>query len=131
MSEIELGRNAREQLAGFVERIESLTEEKAEVSERIKSEYAEAAGSGFDKKVIRQLIKERTADFQKTIEHRATLNAYRRALGGLAGTPLGDWARQWISTEARTSRPADVDPLMSDWMKKRGDTEQSGGHDTA
>jgi uncharacterized protein (UPF0335 family) len=105
MSDIETpedsGSNARKELAAYVERIERLLEQKAVTSEDIKAAYAEAAGAGFDKKALKQIIKERVADTEKTVLHRSTVNVYRRALGALTGTPLGDWARSWISREAK------------------------------
>ncbi len=98
----DLGNKSTNELAGFVTRIEDLMSEKAEVSERIKGEYAMAASCGFDKKALRQIIKEREADSEKTILHRTIVETYRRALGGLAGTPLGDWARSWLADDERT-----------------------------
>jgi uncharacterized protein (UPF0335 family) len=115
----ELNTAARNELGDFVQRIESLTAEKAEVSERIKKEYAEAAGAGFDKKAIRQLIKERMADLDKTVQHRRTVEVYRRALGTLAGTPLGDWARSWIATDARQDRHENEPSAMAEFLSKR------------
>lgn len=88
----DLGNKSAEQLAGYVERIESLEVERGQAAERIKSEYAEAAGVGFDKKALRQLIKDRKADMQATAEFRAVVATYRTALGRFADTELGEWA---------------------------------------
>lgn len=95
----DLGANSREQLAGFIQRIESLEVEKAQVSEKIKAEYAEAAAAGFDKKALRQVLKRRRADLSATAEHRAIVETYMAALGQLVGTELGDWATAWAAAQ--------------------------------
>lgn len=124
----DLGSNAREQLAGFLERIEILEEEKAQVAEKIKSEYAEAAGSGFEKKAIKQILKDRKADLDQTIEMRAKIDAYRKALGSLTNTPLGDWARSWMANEARMRRrdKPETDPQLDEFLKKRKQPSNDG-----
>ena len=99
----DLGNNAREQLAGFIERLESLMTEKAQVSEKIKAEFAEAAAVGFDKKALKQLLKERQSDMQSTAEYRAIVETYRKALGDLGDTELGQWASAFMAAE-QTSR---------------------------
>lgn len=115
----ELTTDARNELADYVERLESLMAEKKTVAEKIKAEFAEAAGSGFDKRAIQQIIKERAADLDKTIEQRAIVESYRKALGSLSGTPLGDWARQWMANDARHEERAQKPSAMSDWMKSK------------
>jgi uncharacterized protein (UPF0335 family) len=99
--EEELGDNARKALAGYIERIERLTEEKKATAADIKAAYEEAVAAGFDKAAIKQIIKERAADTEKTVIFRGTVATYRRALGALMGTPLGEWARSWNSREAK------------------------------
>lgn len=118
----DLDTKSRKELAEYISTIESLTEEKKEVGEKIKAQFAEAAASGFDKKVISQIIKERAADAQKSIEQRAVAAVYRKALASLAGTPLGDWARNWMGQEARISRTTETGqtPEMEAFLKKRG-----------
>jgi len=90
-----LGQNSREQLKGFVERLESLESEKAETSEAIKAEYAQAAAAGFDKKALRQIMKRRRADVKKSTELRAVTDTYMRAIASFEDTELGQWARDW------------------------------------
>lgn len=127
MSLNDLSATSKTELAEFITRIESLLDEKAEISERIKAEYAEAAGTGFDKKAIQQIIKERAADAQKSVEHREIVEAYRRSLAGLSGTPLGDWARQWVAEDARLKqRTKEVAQPMSDFMSKRRKPVEDG-----
>jgi|CXWL01.1.fsa_nt_gi uncharacterized protein (UPF0335 family) len=113
--------DARNALGDYVTRIESLIEEKTEAAERIKAEYAEAAGAGFDKLAIQQIIKERAADAEKSIRQREIVETYRTALAGLVGTPLGDWARQWVANDTRVRQRSKnaSDSAMDDFMKKR------------
>ena len=44
-------------LASYIEKIEWIEKEKSELSADIREIYAEAKGSGFDTKVMRQIIK--------------------------------------------------------------------------
>ena len=74
---------AVDQLRSIVERIERLEEEKATLSEDIKEVYAEAKGSGFDTKIMRQVIRLRRMDKDDLDEQETLLDVYRRALGML------------------------------------------------
>jgi uncharacterized protein (UPF0335 family) len=130
----ELGDNARKALAGYVERIERLTQEKAETTADIKAVYEEAAGAGFDKQALKQIIKDRAADTEKTVLFRGVVSTYRRALGALSGTPLGDWARSWTSREAKlrlseAQREAEEgSELLKDLLaKKKPANDDAGG----
>lgn len=112
--------NAARKLAGYVTRIEALIVEAAELKDAIKAEYDQASSVGYDKKAIRQLIKERAADGEKTVEFRAIVETYRRSLGGLAGTPLGDWARGWMADDARLKqRGKEASSEFDAWMARR------------
>jgi uncharacterized protein (UPF0335 family) len=51
------GNLAREHLRAFIERIERLEEEKATLLEDIREVYAEAKGTGFDPKIMRQVVR--------------------------------------------------------------------------
>ena len=127
MDETELSREQKNHLADVVERLESLTAEKKMAAEKIKAEYAEAASSGFNVAAIKQIIKDRSADADKTVALRREVDVYRRALGTFASTPLGDWARQWVANDARYERraaePGPLDELMGARKggKKHGD----------
>ena len=70
-----------EQLLSIIQRIEKLLEEKAGVLECIKDIYAEAQGNGFDKKAIRECIKQRAIDAQEREEFETILDTYRMAIG--------------------------------------------------
>ena len=84
--------NSSGQLRSFVERIERLNAEKSSLTEDIKSIYAEAAGAGFDKPALREIVRMRKADAAKLAEHEAIIDTYKSELGMLIGTPLGDAA---------------------------------------
>lgn len=77
------------QLATIVERIEKLEEEKAAIAADIKDVYSEAKGTGFDPKILKQVIALRKKDASKRMEEQAVLATYMDALGMLADTPLG------------------------------------------
>jgi uncharacterized protein (UPF0335 family) len=125
----ELGGNARVELEEYISRIESLEGERAQVSEKIKAEYAEAGGSGFDKKALKQIIKERAdADVDKTIKHRRIVELYRRALSRSKQATFGDWARGWITREAKTSidEGETADPKLAEFLKGRKQQKDTG-----
>jgi uncharacterized protein (UPF0335 family) len=68
-------------LKSFVERIERLEEEKAATAADIKEVYAEAKGTGFDIKIVRQVIRLRKMEQADRIEQEELLDLYQRALG--------------------------------------------------
>lgn len=103
---IELGGNSAEQLAGFIERIESLEGEKGEVTAKIKAEKELAKAAGFDLPSINQILKERKGDTEKTTSARAVTEAYRKALADRPGE-LGEWAQAFNAAQntAKSRRP--------------------------
>jgi uncharacterized protein (UPF0335 family) len=72
---------AADRLRSFLERIERLEEEKAGLTADIREVYAEAKGSGFDTKVMRQIVRLRKMDDAARQEQEALLDVYRRAIG--------------------------------------------------
>lgn len=70
-------------LKSFIERIETLSEEKAAVAADIKEVYAEAKGTGFDVKVMRQIVRLRKMESDDRREQEELLDLYQRALGML------------------------------------------------
>ena len=68
-------------LKSFIERIERLEAEKAELAADIREVYGEAKGEGYDTKIMRQLIKLRKLDKQELNEQEELLDTYRKALG--------------------------------------------------
>ena len=76
-------RFAKDQLRAFIERVERLEEEKKALSDDIRDVYAEAKGSGFDVKALRQIVKLRKQDIDERKEQEAILETYMHALGML------------------------------------------------
>ena len=72
---------AADQLRSFITRIERLEEEKAALAADIREVYAEAKGTGFDAKVMRQVIRLRKLDGPTLQEQEALLDLYKSALG--------------------------------------------------
>ncbi|HEX3884598.1 MAG TPA: DUF2312 domain-containing protein [Stellaceae bacterium] len=79
----DVGGIAGDRLKSFIERIERLEEERKTLSEDIKEVYAEAKGTGFDTKIMRQLIRLRKMDKDDLDEQETLLDVYKRALGML------------------------------------------------
>lgn len=77
----DVGGIAAEQLRSFVERIERLEEEKKALADDIRDLFAQAKASGFDLKVLRQLLRLRKLDQAERQEQETLLDIYRRALG--------------------------------------------------
>lgn len=72
---------AGDRLKSFIERIERLEEEKRVIAEDIKEVFAEAKGTGFDVKTMRQVLKIRRMDANERDEQEMLLDVYLRALG--------------------------------------------------
>lgn len=126
-----LSRKNLDLLAATIERVEDIESEIGQSKEKLKAAYSTAAGDGFDVKATKQLVKERKADSEKTTKKRRIVELYRRSLGGLAGTPLGDWARGWMAEDARATAADKVeeDPALTAFMAKRkgGKPGKDGG----
>ena len=74
---------AADRLRSFLERVERLEEEKAGLTADIREVYAEAKGSGFDIKTMRQIVKLRRIDKDDLDEQETLLDVYKRAIGML------------------------------------------------
>ena len=83
----DVGGVAGERLKSFIERIERLEEERRALSADIKEVYAEAKGTGFDTKIMRQLIRLRRMDKDDLDEQETLLHVYKRAIGMLPDEP--------------------------------------------
>lgn len=70
-----------EQLRLFIERIETLEEERTGLSLDIRDVYSEAKGTGFDTKTMKSIVKLRAMDASVRQESDALLDVYRTALG--------------------------------------------------
>jgi uncharacterized protein (UPF0335 family) len=77
----DVGGIAAEQLRSFVERIERLEDEKKALADDIRDVFAQAKGSGFDLKVLRQVIRLRKLNNADRQEQETLLDIYKRALG--------------------------------------------------
>lgn len=77
----EVGGIAADQLASYVERIERLEEEKANLMADIKEVYGEAKALGYDVKILRQIIRLRKMEDHERTEQEEILEVYKRALG--------------------------------------------------
>ena len=70
-----------EKLNHFIERIERLEEEKRALMADIKDVYAEAKATGFEPKIMRQVVRLRAMDRDLLNEQDALLETYRDAIG--------------------------------------------------
>ena len=69
------------QLRQFIERIETLEEEKAAIGEHIKDVMGEAKSQGFDTKTMRKVISLRKMKREDMVEQEELLDLYKSALG--------------------------------------------------
>lgn len=82
----EIGHNSGETVAAhqlrlFIERIETLEEEKKGIADDIKDVYAEAKATGFDIKTMRQMVRLRKLEREALQEKMALEETYMAALG--------------------------------------------------
>ena len=77
----DVGGVAGARLRSFIERIETLEEEKKDLAEDIKEVYAEAKGVGFDAKTMRKIVALRKLDTEKRREAEELLDLYKSAIG--------------------------------------------------
>lgn len=76
----DVGGVAADRLRTFIERIERLEEEKKALADDVKEVFSEAKGSGFDIKVMRQIIRLRKMDTADRREMDEVMAVYMRAL---------------------------------------------------
>jgi uncharacterized protein (UPF0335 family) len=77
----DVGGIAGAQLRSYIERVERLEEEKAALAADIREVFAEAKGTGFEPKVMRQIIKLRKLEQADRQEMEALLELYLAAIG--------------------------------------------------
>jgi len=80
MADGSTGGIAATKLKSFVERIERLEGERAELGADIREVYSEAKGNGFDTKIMRQVIRLRKMEEPDRKEQDELLDLYRKAL---------------------------------------------------
>ncbi|MGA0598969.1 DUF2312 domain-containing protein [Enterovirga sp. CN4-39] len=71
---------AGNRVRSFVERVEQLESEIAELNEQKKEVFLEAKGEGFDVKILKEIIKIRKQDKDERDEHETLLDVYMRAM---------------------------------------------------
>jgi uncharacterized protein (UPF0335 family) len=96
-------------LQRHVDEIEDLIDERKGVNDRIKESYQRAKDAGFQTPILREIIRERKLEADVRADRYALLDAYRRALGMFAETPLGEAAMRRAAAEG--------DPLQTDPLK--------------
>ena len=75
------GQVGADQLRQYIERIERLEEEKRNMMADIRDVYAEAKATGFEPKIMRQIVKMRALDRDILAEQDILIATYRDALG--------------------------------------------------
>lgn len=68
-------------LQSYIERIETLEEEKLGIASDIRDVFAEAKSNGFDVKTMRNVLKLRRMNAHERTEAEYMLDLYKRALG--------------------------------------------------
>lgn len=81
---------AGENLRRYIERIEKLENDKAEIAADIRNIYTRAKGEGFDPKVMRQALKIKRMDTAEREKMECLLDIYLHALGLQLQLPLED-----------------------------------------
>ncbi len=69
------------QLRQYIEKVERLEEEKAELMDGLREVFAEAKGNGFDVKIMKQVLKMRKMKQEELMEQEELLALYLQALG--------------------------------------------------
>lgn len=70
-----------DELRQFIERIEQLNAEKADIAEQIKEVYAELKGRGYSTPIVREIVKLRKRKPDDVAEQEAVMDLYKSALG--------------------------------------------------
>ena len=83
---------AGSRVRSFVERVEQLESEIAELNEQKKEVFLEAKGEGFDVKILKEIIKIRKQDKEERDEHETLLDVYLRAIDSAEPEPMSQAA---------------------------------------
>lgn len=73
-------RASRDELLGYVDRVERLAVQQAELRDDVALVFAEAKSRGYDVPAIKRIIKERKGDPAKLAEAREITDFYRELL---------------------------------------------------
>jgi uncharacterized protein (UPF0335 family) len=74
-------RVAADELRQFIERVERLDAEKADIADATKEVLAEAKGRGYDTALMRKIIALRKRDSDDIANEECILDTYKEALG--------------------------------------------------
>lgn len=96
---VEAGGVAAGQLRALIERIERLEEEKQTIAADIREVYGEAKATGFDTKVMRQVVRLRKQETAERQEQEAILDLYMHALG-MVPEPTGEDSAAAVSARS-------------------------------
>jgi uncharacterized protein (UPF0335 family) len=78
---MEVGHNSNGQLKSITERINTLEDQKKDITNDIRDVYAEAKSNGFNPKALRVIVRKQRADQKAAAELEADVDAYMAALG--------------------------------------------------
>ncbi|MCZ8310912.1 MAG: DUF2312 domain-containing protein [Magnetospirillum sp.] len=78
---VEVGGIAAQKLRAFIDKIERLEAEKADLATDIRETYAEAKGNGFDTKIMKKIIALKKLEEPDRKEQDELLDLYRQAVG--------------------------------------------------
>jgi uncharacterized protein (UPF0335 family) len=70
-----------DELRQFIERVERLDAEKADIADATKEVMAEAKGRGYDTALMRKIIALRKRDSDDIAEEECVMETYKEALG--------------------------------------------------
>ncbi len=76
-----MAQTADDRLRLFIERIERLEEEKKGIADDVRDVYAEMKATGYDPKIVRQIVRLRKMRPDARQEMEAVLDTYKAALG--------------------------------------------------
>jgi uncharacterized protein (UPF0335 family) len=71
----------KDQLLGYIDRIERLDEDKRAISEDIKEIYVEVKSAGYDTKIVRKIISIRRKTKEQRQEEETLLELYMQSIG--------------------------------------------------
>jgi len=71
----------KDQLLGYIDRIERLDEDKRAISEDIKEIYIEVKSAGYDTKIVRKIVSLRRKSREERIEEETLLDLYMQSIG--------------------------------------------------
>jgi uncharacterized protein (UPF0335 family) len=71
----------KDQLLGYIDRIERMDEDKRAISEDIKEIYIEVKSAGYDTKIVRKIVSLRRKSREERIEEETLLELYMQSIG--------------------------------------------------